>query len=1351
MLKDTLKELRSIPKGIRYGWKRLWVQVRRAFPAPPQVLQKLLLWLLVISALAGAGSYVVQMMGLEQTEETSTAAADAVHAEDRLKAIAGWLDATRDWLTADAGLKAALADHGTAPLFTILNDRANDFARKIPDSIKALPSSQYRPGASESYAIYSVDGKLLAWRSPVEATFGIDTALTGAMLLPNRDRALLLENGPIYAYLIAIRKLVATDGRTEAYVVTKQELATKVPLGNSLPSNFLDDLPGHLRRGIFITFGGRPDSVRSDVRWERKKLYADPADPTSFTGVLSISRKQQAEASIGYEFLHAIWSFGVAIVLFLAMLWFLYAIAEGTPEPKTVGARIVYSFLALLALFAVRIIIAELGTVPMLVGPAFLHGSEFSSNWIFGIAKDPTELFITSVFATAMAVMLWIVWMPRERLVRDTSRDRGSSEPTSYAGLYFLLGIGSIVLWELLLDGLSAVAGTIVNDGSLRYLSIGEVLPEPGSLMMLLSFLGIGVAYLFLAVLVLTAALRAFIGAISTHLLLWSRIVIGSMVSLALLAGSVVLFDQASLSDTSMWIRSALAALTFLVSVAVIVVDSIVTNPTADGPSFLYKLPRSSRSILFILAVSALIMSPLVADKQLLNDEDAARRIVLQNANVDTPVLEQSAEGLLNFARTNLDEWRAQGHDTTSLHDRAFMIWFEGMREHPIWNASIDIYNAGGQLESHFATLGVTGEINRMRPSLDSELIRLRERSDGDSSTNKWHILNSFTSSGTPAIVGGTRVMDTSHAGTVPSALSVTVVLWNELPSLANARSRISILPGGSPAVSRIASREFVIAEYRPNMRRLTNSPALDVPSSVPPVVERKLERVRTVWSPTVLHGEHYQTLYYRAPTAPTLASVPAIFAVSVPEPSFSRTLEFALRLNAVGLLYGVLIVVTLLIVRQIALRRMHFTLHFRDRIFLIVLVIALVPLVVVTNVTRNLLAERAQVEEQDRLARDATAIKDRMMKTIEPSAPAVSGASLQTEVDYLSEVIGRDFSVFDGAGRLRASSRPELYESSLLSTTINSAALQDVLVGERSFFTGNVNIGTQNYTVGYEPVTSSDGSRVLAILSLATMDEQPRIEAEIARTTSFIYGTFAALGLILLAIGALFAARVALPIMELIRATERVGQGKLTTRVPVTREDEIGDLMRAFNTMTHELERSREIVAQTERELAWKEMARQVAHEIKNPLTPMKLSVQHLEYAHEAKDPNFNPIFRRVIRTLHEQIDVLTRIATEFAHFGAMPRRRWGAVDIRKVGDSAVALFDAERNRIRFIVDVPKKLPRVHSDEEELRRAFVNLIRNSIQAIEGWGVIVIRARAAQGMVNISIHDTGFGMADETL
>ena len=1310
----------------------------------------------------------MQFLNLDQGEKAWSVSEVNLRAENRLKAIAITLDTARERLARDPAIDAALTSQSTGKLFAVLNERANEFSSRLPDSTLYFNTPQGRQAANRGFAVYSGEGKLLAWNSPLATTFGIDTVLSGSMLLPNRDQALILENGPIYAYLLSIRKIVSADGHTKAYIATKQQLATKEQIGNAPAANFIDDLAASSGHRVTLVFGGQGRSVRSDANWIRQNLLADPSDPTSLIGYLSISITQQAEPSIGYQMVHEVWTFTVTLAICSVLLWFLIAFAEVPQELKSVQARIFYSLMSLAALYLARIAIAEIGTITTLFGGQYQNPTYFSSDWGFGIAANPLELFITSVFATASAVMLWIIWMPRARLVRDESHDRHLQQQRKDNPIVlFGLALVSVVVWQLLVDGLSTMVDAIVRDGSMRYLSVQQVLPTPGTWMMLLSFLGIGVTYLFVAVLVLTFGLRTTTQFTSSNTPPRRRIIFGSVFAMILLGSSVVLFDSFAISDTSLLIRSSLALLTFLISVSIIVIDSVVRSPTEEGPSFLYKLPRSSRSILFILAVSALIMSPLVADKQLLSDEKTAQRIVIENAEVDTPELQKAAEHLLDNARRNLAEWQASSHDTSALHDKAFLIWFEGMREHPLWNASIDLYDAAGVLESHFATLGASTEITRIKPDLDTELMNLRHL-DGqsptvDSSRRPLRVIPSFTISGAPAIIGGIRSQDTTRPsttiGSTSGPLFVVVSIWSELPALASTRSRISILPGTTTASDNgksigtdpVADGGFIVAQYRPNTRRLTNTPAFDVPVMVPSVIEHRLLHSRTVWATTTMHGNRYRTLYCRATVKPQPIEKQVIVAVSIPEPTFARTFEFALRLNAIGLLYGVMIVVVLLIVRQIAVRRMRFTLHFRDRIFLIVLVIGLVPLVVVTNVTRNLLADRAQVEEQNRLERDATVIKERMTKSIEQAGPTLGTSNLQTEVNYISEVIGRDFSLYDGTGRLKASSRPELYESSLLGATLNSTAVREVIFGQRSFFSAPVSIGSQIYNAGYQPVTSADGAKLLAVLSLATMDEEPRIEAEIARTTSFIYGTFAALGLILLGIGALFAARVASPIMELIRATERIGQGKLTTRVPVTREDEIGDLMKAFNTMTQELERSREIVAQTERELAWKEMARQVAHEIKNPLTPMKLSVQHLEHAHEAKDPNFNTIFRRVIRTMHEQIDVLTRIATEFAHFGAMPRRRWGAVDIRKVADSAVALFDAERSRIRFIIDVPKDLPRVHSDEEELRRAFVNLLRNAAQAIEGWGVIVIHARTDQGMVNISVRDTGFGMSEETL
>ena len=1131
------------------------------------------------------------------------------------------------------------------------------------------------------------------------------------------------------------------------------------------------------------------------------------------------------DSSIFYKILHAVWSLGFTLAIFTFLLWLLTVVAEMPQTKRPIVTRFLYSLVVLAALAAARIVFAELGGLGLLIASQYQNPSDFASDWGWGIVQNPFELFVTTVFATAAAVMLWIIWMPRERLVRDDSRKKNIEQIVRQeSGSLILFVLAAILGAQLLTDVLSVTVESIVNNGGMRYLIVRQVLPSPPMLMMLLSLLGLGITYLFLTSLILTFALRGAIFLLSRKLSLGLRIFGGSLILAVLSALAVQLLGSAGVTDTDFNYRALLAMLTFGISLSIILIDAFVRNPLEHGPSFLYKLPRSSRSILFILAGSAVIISPLVAQKQLRTDRDIAERIVEENARIDTPELETAAAHILSTARERLDEWNLMGRDTANLRQQAFLIWLASLREHPQWNAVVDLYDAQNHLESHFATLGAVAELHRLRGTMDSVLDRVRT---ADTAANiSLEVVPCFTGSCTPAIVGGLRspgritnyelriTNDSSSQippirnsqfvirNSSPSPLFVSIALWSDLPAHTVTRSSFDLLTGGPPPdpvlTDPLTDGGFIVAQYRSNARRVTNAPSLDVPATVPPFIEQRLQTRPSLWQTTIIGGNRYQTLYFRTgPSAITnyelritnndsnkeLRSSPirnspripgSIITVSVPEPTFGRTMEFALRLNAIGLIYGTFIVLVLLIVRQVAGRSfvqtrsgspLRFTLRFRDRIFLIVLLIALLPLVVVTNVTRTLLSERAQVEQQDRLARDASVIKDRISRLIEspssltppPSGEVVkSGRDLQNEVDDLAQIVGRDFSVYDAKGLLRASSRPELYESSLLASNLSSNAVQEVILGKRSFFTEPIRIGTQAYEAGYQPLFSVEGAKLVAVISLVTMDEQFRIEAQIARTTSFIYGTFAALGLVLLGIGALFAARVASPIMMLISATERVAQGKLKTSIPVNRDDEIGDLMQAFNAMTHELEKSREIVAQTERELAWKEMARQVAHEIKNPLTPMKLSVQHLEHAHEIKDPNFNSIFRRVIRTMSEQIDVLTRIATEFSRFGAMPRRKWGPVSLRRVAESAVALFDAERSRIRFIVDVPRDLPVVHSDEEELRRTFVNLLRNAVQAIDGWGIIIIRAWMGNGprdhgMVHVRISDTGSGMNEHTL
>jgi len=1310
------------------------------------LLRQFLLYTAGISILAAASNRLLVYADLDATHNSWSIGAIDTLAQHRLRSIATALDSTRDRLAAEDKIRLDIGFHTTNDLFPILRAKDSAFGSRIPDSILYFSIPEARRTANRGVAVYSGEGRLLSWYSSVPATFSFDTVLNGEQLLANRDRGILLEDQPIYAYLLSIRKLISREGRLEGYVAAKWQLATKQPLTGNSTANFLSDSRARFHRELDLTFGGRPKADHAGSSWAYTDLYADPSDPQSFVGTLAVSDTPQSESSFLYRATRGLWIFGMSLALFGFLLWLLVAVAEAPQQLRPVASRSIYSVIVLLGLIVTRILISELGGIGMLFGSSYQEAGDFASDWGFGIVRNPLELFITTVFATAAVVMLWIIWMPRQRLVRDDSQKRDiETIVRREAWGLIIFTVGALLLSQLLIDVLSVMTESIVNNGSLRYLAVKRVLPAPGMLMMLLSFLGIGVSFLFSASLLLTFALRAVIFFVSRRLSLRSRIAYGCIIMAALWVGMMFLIDAADLTDTSLLYRTAVTTLVFLVSASIIVIDALAPGPLESGPSFLYKLPRSSRSILFILAVSALVMSPLVSAKQLLTDKDVAVRIVQENAQVDAPQLETTLAQLLATAQHRLVTWAETNHDTLALRQEAFLTWFEGMRDHPSWDAIVEIRDAAGASQSHFATRGALTELRRLRPNLDSQFAQLQS---ADSTSLKLHVIPGFTTSGTSAVLGGIR-----YAGpSIQKPIYTTASIWSDLPALVVPRTQLLLFGGsarGEGSNDPLSDGGFIVALYRPDARRVTNTPALDVPSTIPPSVLYRLARVTSFWGRTVISGSFYQTLYYRATSGPR----PTVITVSVPEPTFGRTLEFALRLNAIGLIYGVLIVIILLIVRQVVSRRIRFALRFRDRIFLIVLLIAFVPLVVVTNVTQSLLTERAQLDAQDRLARDATVIKERIARQLETASnqqPAF-GHDLQVEVDNLSQIIGRDFSVFDGAGRLRASSRPELYESSLLASILSSSAFEEVILGKRSFYTQPVEIAGQTYEAGYQPVTSIEGTRTLGVIGLATLDEQARFEADIARTTSFIYGTFAALGLILLGIGALFAARVASPIMELIGATERVAKGKLKTVIPVRRDDEIGELMQAFNSMTRELEKSREIVAQTERELAWKEMARQVAHEIKNPLTPMKLSVQHMEHAFEAKDPNFNSIFRRVIRTLREQIDVLTRIATEFSHFGAMPRRRWGPVSIRAVAESAVALFDSERSRIRFIIDVPKDLPRVHSDEEELRRAFVNLLRNATQAIEGWGVIVIRASQDQGMIHITLRDTGYGMSEETL
>lgn len=212
-----------------------------------------------------------------------------------------------------------------------------------------------------------------------------------------------------------------------------------------------------------------------------------------------------------------------------------------------------------------------------------------------------------------------------------------------------------------------------------------------------------------------------------------------------------------------------------------------------------------------------------------------------------------------------------------------------------------------------------------------------------------------------------------------------------------------------------------------------------------------------------------------------------------------------------------------------------------------------------------------------------------------------------------------------------------------------------------------------------------------------------------------FLFGTYSLAVLIIILVSTFLARQISQPIFKLTNATKAVAGGDLNFNLENKYKGEIRELIDGFNKMVKGLKKNQTELAEVERELAWKEMARQVAHEIKNPLTPMKLLMQQLVITYKDKSPKFDEIFEKVTSTTIRQIDTLKNIASEFSNFAQMPKLKLEKLDIVNSINSTVNLFADEKAKITFSTDI--KTAYTESDSDQLNRTIINLIRNSIQA----------------------------------
>jgi len=354
-----------------------------------------------------------------------------------------------------------------------------------------------------------------------------------------------------------------------------------------------------------------------------------------------------------------------------------------------------------------------------------------------------------------------------------------------------------------------------------------------------------------------------------------------------------------------------------------------------------------------------------------------------------------------------------------------------------------------------------------------------------------------------------------------------------------------------------------------------------------------------------------------------------------------------------------------------------------------------------------------------------------------------------QLIVNEISDVYKVEANIFDEDGWLLVSSESDLFDNLLLAPIMDIEAYLAVDVQGKSQFITEEHIRDLSFLSAYVPLLN-DKRQVIGYLNLPYFSRQGELQSKISAYIVTFVNVYFFLIILALALAYLVSKRISKPLQILRDKLSHTGYGQTNEMIDWKRQDEIGQLVKQYNKMVVDLEQSAKRLSESEREGAWKEMARQVAHEIKNPLTPMKLNIQHLQRAWAAGSDKMDQTIERVSRVVIEQIDSLSKLASEFSSFAKMPVDKFEDCDLTAILLNTIHLFEKSENTT-FSYD--ENMPEVHvrGDKDQLGRVFNNILKNAIQAIpEGRnGLIGIQMHLSEASVTVQIRDNGIGIDKE--
>jgi len=672
---------------------------------------------------------------------------------------------------------------------------------------------------------------------------------------------------------------------------------------------------------------------------------------------------------------------------------------------------------------------------------------------------------------------------------------------------------------------------------------------------------------------------------------------------------------------------------------------------------------------------------------------------------------------------------------TEASTDRAFQVWrITGLAMYPVTSA-VELYDASGVLVSRFAF------------NLPADLTAVPRSDERECAWGVFEEVSPFFAEERRLLYAGRAICGPDGEPVGSIVVHAMPADYANLPFIVSQSPYVELMRPADPVPDEgISGRDVEFAVYGWSRTPLYASGVTAWP--LEDAVFARVEQSRTPLWAELQRGDTEYAVYL-------LNDRGGIYALGFPVAS---PLDHLVNLAEITVLaFGTYLLLLLATALFGAVNRRGTTARallreirasFYRKLLLAFIAAIVVPVAALAVATRTYVADQMRANVEQEAIRTASAAR-RVVEDLAAPRAIQQGFSVDDNLMvWVSRLIDQDVNIFLGP-RLLATSERNLFASGLLPTRTPADVYRTLELRNDAATVVREQIGTMDYLVAGTSIRTPE---LDAMLTVPLTSRELQIEGQIDTLDRRVL-----LGALLFvfagaAIGYWLAERIADPVNRLTRATRRIARGNLDARIVARSSDELRRLVDDFNRMASELQRQQKELERTHRLEAWAEMARQVAHEIKNPLTPIQLNAEHLRRVHADRGQPLSPVLEECVNTILTQVRLLRQIASEFSSFASSPTARPTLVAVPELVHDAIDPYRVGlEDRIRVDVDVPSNLPPLFVDRTLIARSLTNIVENAIHAMPGAGALSIVARASDSVVRIRVSDTGVGMDAEAL